>query len=130
MATVYARQIATAKRLIAAKGQLVTWRKIPDGVLPDSNMPWKPGAGGAPVDVNVKIVFFPYTRTNMQLMRALLPNAPEILVGNMYGLMASVDFVPSKVDLILRGSRQIRINAIDELSPDGTPILYTLDLTD
>lgn len=121
MATEYQRQIATAKRMIAKKGAAVTWRSITDPT-PVVGQPWKDGTSGD-VDYDVKILFLP---AGQRLKFAALAAGNDIPEGVELGYMASVDFVPSVRDSIIRGGVELRVTSIDPLQPDGTPILYEL----
>lgn len=116
-------QIETAKRLIEKNGELVIWRQVRNTV--NENQPWKPVAP-VPVDNEVTIVFLPRERVDTQLIRATSESIP---IGSVYGLMAQVDFSPSAKDVVIRGGKEIRINAIDPLAPNGTPIIYTIDFS-
>ncbi len=126
--TVYDRHIALATRLILAKGEVCTWRRIVDGVPPDVNKPWEV-ANSTPIDVpGVSIVFLPLNRINTELIRTLAGS--DLKTGNAYGLMATVPFVPTTTDLVIRSDGRVaRIESIDTLEPDGTPILYTINFT-
>jgi len=121
---VFDRQIATAKRLIAKNGQLVQWH-VPQAGAANPLTPWKPTAPGTDVSHDVRIVFLPASRVNYELIRALA-NAPDIVGGKSYGLMAAVDFEPAKTHYVMRNGVQYRIEYIDILSPNGEKILYTI----
>lgn len=124
--TVYARQIATAKRLINAKGAACLWRVLPDAV-PDTDEPWKV-TPVAPIEYrNVKIVFLPFSRLNYEFLRQM--TGTEIQIGDMYGLMAQQSFKPTITDLVIRNvdSQVFNIDKISPLAPDGTDILYTIN---
>lgn len=124
--TVFVRQIETAKRLIAKNGANCTWRKLPDAT-PNTLEPWKVAAVTPIVYRNIKIVFLPYTRMGYEFLRLL--TGTEIQIGDVKGLMAQQAFSPSITDVIIHPDGTLyRINKIDPLAPDGTPIIYTLDL--
>lgn len=128
--TVYTRQIATAIRLIKAKGEKAVWKQNRNAAPPDVTKPWIEGAPLTPVSIPVSIVFLPTNKANEELIRALM-NMPEVKSGSVYGLMASVAFAPSDKDTVVRLSgREVRIESIDVLEPDGTPILYTIYFKD
>lgn len=131
---VYDDAIATAKRMIAAKGQLATWRKFDTGLFQQSSanhpspVPWLPTSARGEQDFSVSIVFLPISRVNSQLIRAL--SGTEVTgpsKANLQGLMASVDFEPSDKDIVIRDERQLNIASIDPIAPDGTPILYVIE---
>jgi hypothetical protein len=119
------RQIATAKRLIAKNGQLVEWHVPTPGLPADPLKPWKPTAPGTDVSHDVRIVFLPASRVNYEFIRALA-NSPDVIGGKSYGLMAAVDFEPSKSDYVMRDGVQYRIEYIDVISPNGEKILYRI----
>ncbi len=121
---VYDRQIATALRLIKAKGQVVTWRKLDDGAPADSSKPWKPSAA-TPDDNTVSIVFLPPTKENKQLIRYL--KGTEVPTGSLDGLMHAVSFEPAAKDIVIRDGKELVIKSIDPLSPNGEVILYFLE---
>lgn len=121
---VYDRQIASAKRQIAAKGQDVTWRVLVDGAPPDASKPWKPSAA-TPDDKPVKIVFLPHTTAKNQLIRYL--KGTEVPTGALTGLMAAVDFEPKAKDVVIRDGVELVVESIDLIAPNGEPILYTLE---
>ncbi len=121
---VYDRQIANAKRQIAAKGQSVTWRVLRDGAPSDPSKPWKPSAG-APDNKTVKIVFLPFTTSNNQLIRYL--KGTEVTEGGLTGLMGAVDFEPKAKDVVIRDGKELVVKSIDPLAPNGEVVLYTLE---
>lgn len=121
----YARQIATAKRLIAAKGRSCVWSQMGSGTPSDPAKPWKPGEA-VPDTYDVSIVFLPLG-ANAAFLRSL--GETDIPVGDDYGLMAAVDFVPTQraeiyaADGVTLLRKVLRYNV---LAPDGDPILYTV----
>lgn len=120
---VYDRQIATAKRLIAAKGQSVIWRQLTDGNPADSDKPWNAGETRKK-DHTVSIVFLPDTRSGYEMLRAM--GVTEVPKGNMIGLMAQVPFTPALKDIVLRDGVPVAIRTITPLAPNGENILYTV----
>lgn len=123
--TVFTRQIATAKRLIGAKGAACLWRVLPDAIQ-DTNKPWTV-APAAPIEyLNVKIVFLPFTRMNYEFLRQM--TGTEIQIGDTYGLMAQQTFKPTITDIVIRNvdGQIFNIYNISPLAPDGTDILYTI----
>lgn len=125
----YDRQIATAKRLIAAKGRTCVWRALGDAAPTDGAKPWKKGEETTD-DSTVKIVFLPDTKTNLAFLQTL--TTEPINVGDDYGLMAVGDFVPTtRAEVydesgvtLLRG-----IKSVEPLAPNGEVIFYTLRFT-
>jgi len=124
--TAFVRQIATAKRLIEKNGANCTWRQLPDAT-PDTLEPWKVVAGTPKDFKNIRVVILPYTRMGYEFLRLL--TGTEIQIGDVKGLMAQQAFKPSITDVLIHPDGTVyRINKLDPLAPDGTPILYTLDL--
>lgn len=119
----YDRVIATATRLIKKKGQLVKWQIINDPVPPDSNKPWNQAAA-TPEEKDVYICFLPIDRQTFETLGYMKGN--EIPKGSVMGLMANVDFEPNLKDVVLRNNKQLRIETINILSPNGQQILYTI----
>jgi hypothetical protein len=119
----YARQIASAQRLIKKKGLLVTWRKL---VRTQNNVqPWK--GTTANQDFQVYIVFL---RKGGNLASALqsLFKGTEITQGAPNGIMGSIPgLIPELTDVVIRNGVTLAISAIDPLAPDGTPILYFVE---
>lgn len=126
---VFGRQTATAKRLIAKNGRTCVWRALDNAAPADADKPWIKGAETTD-DNTVKIVFLPDTRTNLSFLQTLTDEA--INVGDDYGLMAAVDFVPTMRAEIYdeTGTTLLRgIKSVDPLAPNGEVILYTLRFT-
>lgn len=123
---VYDSAIATAKRLIAAKGEVVSWQPAADPTAAAEDTPWIQGEPTAADARRVAIVFLPIDRSNQQLIRAL--GGTELVTGNVYGLMGAVDF-PVEFDAVITrsdGSTVALVNA-DKLAPNGDVILWTLE---
>jgi hypothetical protein len=122
----YDRQIATAKRLIAAKGRACVWSQYENSPPPDPAKPWKPGPA-VPTPHNVAIVFLPMSGQNSALLRAL--TGSDTPTGEDFGLMAAVDFLPTtKAEIYAAdGTTLLRtVTGISTLAPDGDPILHTV----
>ncbi len=127
--SVYARQIATAKRLIAEKGEACHWREPVLSSTPDPERPWiETPTAASGVEHPVSIAFFPVNRQNSALVRAL--GGTEVSVGNLYGIMPAVLFTVTRSGIVIRndGSAFGVINA-DPLSPNGEIILWSLELS-
>lgn len=122
---VYSRQIATAKRMIAAKGALCSWQQI---TIPIGDDPANPSAG-TPVTYPVRIVFFPNTKLTL-LSSVILMKGTEIPSGRMMGYMAAVPFTPMINDTVLDtpyGDLALREqNGLDEINVNGESILFLL----
>lgn len=123
---VYDRQIASAKRQIAAKGESVTWTQKTNGTPPDADIPWKPGAAQS-VPHTVNIAFFPVGRSRKRSKE--YSQGSVVPKGNLYGIMEAVDFEPQIKDVITRGGKEISVLWIDPLDPNGEgAIIYQLEL--
>lgn len=118
------RAIATAARLIAKNGQVVTWRKMEDGTPPDATKPWKPAAA-TNTDFQVPIVFLPDNRKGYEWLAAL--KGTEVPKGSLTGIMAApTGFTPTIKDVVIRGGQTLAIETLDELSPNGQIIMYEI----
>lgn len=122
---VYDRQVLSAKQKIKAKGQVVVWRQQAKETV-DPDKPWIKEPGEA-VDFSVQIAFVPIgTKDNEKL--SLMKTNPEVVIASLKGLMASVEFVPSLKDVVIRGGVSYRIYAIDEVNVNGESILFKVFL--
>jgi hypothetical protein len=139
---VYDRQIATALRLIAKKGQAVTWVK--HNAQQGNIQPWKTskvpsgygvggyGAGGYGVGNSdapsyaVSIVFLA-PKSGLQALFALMQGT-SIPTGAPVGLMGAVTgFTPEINDMVMRGPKAMVIKDFDIVAPNGEVILYKLE---
>jgi len=123
---VFNRQIAQAKRMIKAKGELVTWVKH-TAISSNPAQPWNtsdPG-GPAPTPITAYIVF-----TNQKgLADSLfhLMQGTSVPMGGPSGLMAQVPFVPEINDTVIRASGvKLVVKDFNVVSPNGEVILYKL----
>lgn len=121
----FARQIATAKKLIKRNGALVTWRQIAPGV---GENPAKP-AVGTPTNYPVFMAFFPTGELSLRSTLSMLLGT-EIPSGRLYGLMGAVPFTPGMKDTVLGTPFGdlgiIDKNGIDEFNPNGESIFFTV----
>ena len=125
----YDYQIATAKRIIAKNGRACVWRALGNDAPADSDKPWTKGAETTN-DNMVSIMFLPDTRSNLAFLQTLTDQ--PINVGDDYGIMAAVDFVPTTRAEIYdeSGTTLLRgIKSVDVLAPNGEAIMYTLRFT-
>lgn len=125
----YAGAIASAKRMIAAKGQACLWRK--PAALDETADDWRDIREGEPTDVEVRIAWFSprdLGRGTEGFLQALAGSSVDVAEGSEIGLMASVAFEPLSSDTIVKGTdpegAETAIQSIDRIAPDGTPILY------
>lgn len=123
----YARQIATARRLIEQYGADCVWADQTPGT-PDPAQPWLPVAP-AVVSAQVKVAFFSRNEFSAAFLQFM--KGTEIPIGKQYGLMATPStFIPKLTGTLTRTLDNVifTLNAIDVLAPNGIPILYTIDL--
>lgn len=125
----YERQIATAQRLIAKRGQAVFWNVRDEGTT-DPNVTegasaWrpKPVDGVSPDPVEVRIAFFPITKDQYESLRA---RGIELSVGSVMGYMGAVSFTPAQKDSVTRDGKTLEVEYFDVLAPNGDVILYEL----
>lgn len=128
--TAYSRQLQSARRMIAKKGQAVTWAVFSPGTTDPVVTPGasrfrpKPIAGATPVTHSVRIVFLPVGRVNYESLSA---RGIEVQDGYSLGYMANTPgLTPNLADHVVRGSKRYAIRHIDILAPDGVPLLYTI----
>lgn len=50
----------------------------------------------------------------------------EVQNGSVMGYMGAVNFEPSLKDVVIRDGKELRLENIDVLSPNGQTILYTV----
>ncbi len=119
----YDRAIASALRMIEAKGQACAWHKPADAdPAADSWRDVRTGDPEGPFDVS--IAWFPPA---LQTMRYLANSPDGIPEGFELGYMGAVEFEPVNGERIERTTGEfVTVFNIDRLAPDGTPILYTL----
>lgn len=119
----YDRQIASALRQIAAKGQACRWHK-PAAVDPASDS-WRDVRTGDPEEpYDVSIAWFP---PDLQTQRFLANSIDGIPEGFELGYMGAVEFEVVNGEQIERATGEfVTVFNVDRIAPDGTPILYTL----
>jgi hypothetical protein len=125
----YDRQIAGAKKTIAKKGQVVTWRIRAQGTTDAGQVAgatkWRPKAvpPATPDDRPVSMVFFPVGKEKSESLRAM---GVEVVTGMQMALMGAVDFEPSQKDAVIRAGVLMPIEHIETLAPNGDPIVYEI----
>lgn len=132
---VYDRQIATAQRLITAKGAELSWRVYRDAAPSGLNPRWLPTD---PVEDDivkhtVNIVIFPLSGGNglYDLLAKLAGTEIQTSNGkpNLEGFMPAVSFDPSTKDVIRGyGDTDLRISSMKKIAPNGETILWILKL--
>lgn len=125
--TVFARQLARATLAIKAKGEACTWTKTDADITGDPTKPWSPATsqdGGHAVS----IVWVPEASAINPALWAQQDNAALSIPGGWkFGLMHAVDFAPNENDIITcSNGAKWTVDRVDPLSPDGTPLLYTI----
>jgi len=122
---VYDRQIASAKRQIAAKGRACLWRS--SGVVVPSNGLVAAPAAPVPADVPVSVVYLPDNRQNRAYLQQLAGS--DIVIGADYGLMGQAPFTPRTDDEIYDETGTELLRTVYEarpFAPNGEVILWTL----
>jgi hypothetical protein len=120
----YSRAIASALRLIEAKGEACIWHKPAD--QDPAAKPWRDQRTGEPVEHDVSIAWFSPRDLGMGTEAFLAAiGGTEVPQGFEIGLMGAYDFEPLATDTIERGEgRMVSPTSIDRLAPNGEPILY------
>lgn len=122
----YARQIATAKRLIEKHGENVIWTKR---VVTEGDKPWKEVAGQAE-EFPVSMLFL---RPGSSLATAIfqLMKGTDVVTGGVRALMAAqVSFEPEMTDYVVRDGVSMSISRFNPLAPAGIAILYEIEFVD
>ena len=120
--TKYGRHIATAKRLIAQKGQAVTWRE-PADATPDPDKPWR-STPNAATDHVVNVVTLPDNSARF----AALVGGTDVPEGTQLAYMGAVDFEPTVRGTLIIAGKAYRVTYLSPLAPDGTPIIWIVGL--
>lgn len=142
----YTRFITTVKRLLKKRGTLAIVRRVVSDTLNDTDKPWRGKVStGNTEDKSVYMAFLTIgkegqeTQHRMNQIRTsessrLTVNSftelglAVLSVGTLVALMEPSDFVPTIRDVVIRGSEQYRIIAIDVLKPADQVVMYTLTL--
>lgn len=115
--------IATAERLIAKNGELVTLRNYTAAAPPDPSMPWKPGGNSPNDQPDVAAVFLDYNQKWV--------DGTVIQQGDRRVLMPGADVSePSRLSgQIIRGSGETwNIENVKPLDPNGQIIIYDIQV--
>jgi hypothetical protein len=126
MAGVFDDDIATAKELIDEFGQDCWWQKPAPQT---GGVPGYPTVGALPDPIPVKIAFFSGRDLNRGVFEflSMMPGI-EIPDNGEIGLLAGgLTFTPENTDTVRRGAidaAESSVDKIDRLAPNGTPILY------
>lgn len=116
------RAIQTALKLIKKNGQEISWKQ-PTNSIPNPSQPWNQSTGSF-TEYKPFICFLPLDKEGREFLTAI--GGGEILSGSFYGLMGAVPFTPKKVDTVTRNGVVLHIENIDEISPNGQKVLYTI----
>lgn len=123
----YSEEIQMAQELIDEFGQDCWWQK--PAPVTDNSVPGYPVVGDLPAPAPCKIVFFSGRDLNRGVFEflSMMPGI-EVPDNAEVGLLAGgISFTPENTDTVRRGSidaNETSIEKIDRLAPDGTPILY------
>ena len=113
--TVYGNFTATARSLITEKGQLITWNQRS---ATSASQEFVPNASTV-TTYSVRMVFF---NLNYRLTDFFAPR------GSLIGYMSPFPvFIPSVNDYVTRDGRDLVVNKIDEISPNGEIIYYVVE---
>lgn len=119
---VYDRQIATARRLIAAKGAECTYTQT--AVTMETASPWIV-EDATPAEYSVRIVFLSVDREGYETLNML--KETDVSGGFELAYMGAVDFEPKRTDLIERSDGELyRIVHVTTIAPNGDAILYRM----
>jgi len=125
---VFDRQIRSVERLVKKYGQLVTiMSSVPD--TPDPNKPWEQ-VEDVPVSTDVYMVFLsPSVSGSALLGKEFIEyvKGSELKVSEVRGYMATTSVKPKVSDVVLRDGKELKIRALDILSPNGQDLLYTVE---
>ncbi len=122
---VYARQIAQAKRMIKAKGELCTWKKH-HAVSTNPQQPWKTVKADPIPDPLFASIVFTNPGAKLDALFHLI-NGTSIPQGAPSGIMAQVPFTPEINDSVVRSSgEELVIKSFNIVAPNGEVILYKL----
>lgn len=92
---------------------LCQWMQ-PVKTVEDENKPWRV-TDDEPTSNDVFILFLPTGKIGKETARALA--GKEVATGDVYGYMGKQPFVPSIEDTVKRGSKTLRVLAIESLAP-------------
>lgn len=124
---VYDGMIASAKRMIAAKGAKCVWVQP---VAEEDGDAWNPQPAEPIRHPDIAIAFFSpkdLGRGTGEFIAAL--RGTEVPTSKEIGLMAGgLEFEPSADDTIERWDGVKAIETIDRIAPNGQPILYFVTL--
>ena len=125
MPTAYQRQIDTALELISKKGKMIELVRS-QTVLID---PVTQETDDTPLTEEVKAVVLPVSSTRRGLNEAALKDLKNSSIRKLLIAAKGMTLVPATSDTFNLGDAEgddWKVYGLDSLSPDGTPILYSL----
>lgn len=121
----YDKQIATAKRLIAKKGETSTLLRKAEGAASDPDKPWRPAVAAAPTETTCSAAWLDYAQN--------VVDGTLIKRGDQQVYIPAVDLAgvvpdPSS-DVLQRASgEKWKVVSVEVLAPNGEHILYTVQV--
>lgn len=123
---VYARLAATATRLLKNYGVEVTYRQIVNGAAADPTKPWIVGSA-VNTDHTVDVVFDNEKRVGYESNHYLA--STEVPVGNDIVYMAEQSFTPKIKDVIIFDGKELTIESVKNIAPNGSAVLYEMRIS-
>lgn len=120
---VYDRQIATAIRLIAKKGETVQW--VSEDEVVSGSQPWKTTAGAVVPGTPVKMVFVSAGSALLDAIAHLIPGT-SVPSSSIKGLMGAVGFTPAINDMVVRDGVAMMVKDLNIVKPNDQVILYKI----
>lgn len=123
--TEYSSAIASAKRVIAKKGDACVWRQY---TVADGNNAWTENEATATfIDYPVRVVFLPYdSRTTGFTFQHV---EGDVTTFTSYALMGAVAFTPRLRDTIIRSDgTMVKPMGLDMLKPGAEIVLWQIGL--
>ena len=125
---VFDTQIKTVKRLIDKYGEPVAL-KTTGSTISNPTKPWE-STDSVPVSTDVKIVFLsPSASGNSMFSKELLQylSGTSVSSGTVRGYMAPSTVIPKLADIVVRSSAELKIKAVETISPNGQILLHVLE---
>lgn len=131
----FAKQQATALKLISINGEDVVWRKLTTTPAPGAK-PWDQSPSNVVEDdYAARMVFLPFNQKDLGYKtESWSKHQQETLIGLVEVLMPRVDFIPSLTDIVIRKNPETGLDKVysiltmDTLAPNGEIIMYTIVL--
>lgn len=131
MTDIYTRLAASATRMIAQYGQIVTWKQLNEGTPTDTTKPWKEG-GFTAVTYNVKMLFLPNNRLFFESEHLIrMDNSRDEfdtqVAGQEQGYLAVQSFTPKVKDVVIRDNKEYRIQSLNLYKPATIVLLWIVE---